>query len=181
MYHEAVWDDENAFPILCFTFDQQYTVPTLTQETTQHYDINKTTNLKPSGVTKIVNFHQKHVNTKTGKEYNYTKIIFIGNDEAKKQVSTLKNLFNRVSKDAKPEPKKEVVLEQMESYSQEMNKRQGWRGRNQEGQEEHNEKVDEVMVQEELKAGEAIVGVRMWRDGETLIPIWLQFIIEKRE
>lgn len=84
MYHEAVWDDENAFPVMCFSFDQQYIVPGLNQETTQQYDINKTSNLKPTGVTKIVNFHQKHVNQKTGKEYNYTKIIFIGPDEAKK-------------------------------------------------------------------------------------------------
>lgn len=135
--------------------------------------------MKPSGVTKIVNFHQKHLNKTTRKEYNYTKIIFIGPDEAKKQVSTLKNLFNKATKETKPE--KEVVLEQMESYSQEMNKRPGWRGRNKHGVEEHNEKVDEVMVQEDIKQNETIVGVRMWRDGETLIPIWVQLIIENRE
>lgn len=113
-----MWDDENAFPALYFQFDQQHIVPGFNAETSQ-YNLNSNVAMRPSSISKIMNYHQKHVNKDTGKEYNYTKIVFIGYEERKKQANTLKNMFSKLSAD-KEDPKaakKEAVLGQMESYT----------------------------------------------------------------
>jgi len=54
-------------------------------------------------------------------------------------------MFRRANKENNPANMKEMVLAQMESYSQEKNKRPGWRGKDENGI-ENNEKVEEVMV-----------------------------------